>query len=276
MVRPITQQIEGEGEGFELDTIPGLTLEDVYNLGASSVEEDRPINNPPYRGANYYGVRPVGYRPTPSTIGVPGISAAGSRYDYQTNEQGLIGLDGRFLVDDNGDRYIYDAYEDGFNAYYSSTEEQRELVADMLRSKGQTIETIDDYVRGYQQLHQFANDAGISFDRAFMEYKQNAPDKPVAKGRSYRVSSAEDIKAVAKTVAYQTLGRGFTNTEADDFVKAYQQMQISSQQQSGVIEGAPDIGVAAEQFAEKVAPTEAQGIKFANHVAGFAKALKAV
>lgn len=275
MASRIPQQVSGSGSGTTQDWIDYFVNAVVGQMTNPELDETT-LNEPPMRGANYSGVRPIGSRPSPVITGVPGISGGGTGYDYRTDEPGLIGLDGRFLVDENGERYIYDAKVEGFNTYYSSSEEERELVADMLRDSGFTIETIDDYVQGYQYLYQYANNAGVSFDRAFIEYRRNAPKIKKSTGPTYRVSSADDIKAVAKTVAYKTLGRGFTEAEATDFVKTYQQMQISSQQQTGVVEGAPDISVAAAGFAEEVAPTEVQGIKFANHVAGFAEALKAV
>lgn len=274
-----------EGTGSDFNPL-GVFADQQFmaNLAANltgGINDDKPLNTPPMRG--YFG---------PATIGVPGISPAGANatipygvrapgvpgYNAVTNEEGLIGLDGQFLVNENGERYVYDADADGFAAYYSSSEEQRELVADMLRSKGYRMETIDDYVQGYQALHQFANNAGVSFDRAFLEYKMNAPEvKPRGgQGRTYRVTSAEDIKAVARDMAYKTLGRGFTDDEANDFVEAYQQTQLRSQQKAGVVENAPSLDVAAEQHAQKVAPTEAMGIKFANHVGGFARMLGAV
>lgn len=270
--------IEGTGSDFDPTAAANAFVEAIAAAGVQ--DDDKPLNTPPFRG--YFG---------PATIGIPGVSQAGANaippravrapglpgYNAVTNEEGLIGLDGQFLVNENGQRYVYDADTDGFTAYYNSSEEQRELIADMLRSKGYRMETIDDYVQGYQALHQFANNAGVSFDRAFLEYKMNAPEvKPQGQGRTYRVTSADDIKAVARDMAYKTLGRGFTDTEANDFVEAYQQTQLRSQQKSGVAENAPSLDVAAEQHAQKVAPTEAMGIKFANHVGGFAKMLGAV
>ena len=274
------QQVSGQGSSS------GLSADDIADIVEATVdalrddeEDENKLNQPPSRGANYSGVRPIGSRPTPTTIGVPGISTGGTGYDYETNEPGLVGLDGQFLVGANGERYIYDPKVEGFNAYYNSSDEQRELIADVLRDTGFTIETIDDYIDGYTYLYQFANQSGVSFDRAVLDYRRNAPAKKRGTGPTYRVTSPDDIKAVAKSVAYQTLGRGFTETEANDFVKAYQQQQIQAQQQAsagGVATAASDISVAAEQFAQNVAPTEAMGIKFASHVGGFAEALKAV
>lgn len=272
-----TSAVSGTGAGSQAATVSQITQGVLAGLTGQT--DENKLNEPPIRGANYFGVRPIGSRPSSVITGVPGISGGGTGYDYQTDEPGLIGLDGQFLVDENGDRYIYDPQTEGFNAYYNSSNEQRELIADVLRDTGWTIDTIDDYVQGYQYLYEYANAAGVSFDRAVLDYRRTAPAKKRGTGPTYRVTSADDIKAVAKSVAYKTLGRGFTEAEANSFVEAYQQTQIRSQQQaasSGVSEAAPDISVSAQQFAEKVAPTEAQGIKFANHVAGFAEALKAV
>lgn len=268
--------------GSDAITAQTQAIADAVVAGLQGEDEENKLNEPPMRGFN-----------RPATVGIPGVTPAAEYVDLptgvkapglpgfnsQTDEPGLIGLDGRFLTDENGQRYIYDAEVDGFNTYYSSSDSQRELIADVLRDTGWNIESIDDYIRGYEYLYAYANAAGVSFDRAVLEYRANAPAKKQGRGPTYRVTSSEDIKAVAKTAAYKILGRGFTEAEANDFVKAYQQTQISAQQQaaaSGVAEQAPDISVAATSFAQKAAPSEAMGIKFANHVAGFANALGAV
>lgn len=281
----VPSAVSGTGTtGSDAITAQTQAFADAVVAKLQGEDEENKLNEPPMRGFN-----------RPATVGIPGVIPAAQYgdaylptqvkapglpgYNSQTDEPGLIDLDGTFLTDENGQRYIYDAEVDGFNTYYSATDSQRELIADVLRDTGWNIESIDDYIDGYQYLYAYANAAGVSFNRAVLEYRADAPKKKQGRGPTYRVTSSEDIKAVAKTAAYKILGRGFTEAEANDFVKAYQQTQISAQQQaaaSGVAEAAPDISVAATSFAQKAAPSEAMGIKFANHVAGFANALGAV
>ena len=276
--------VSGTGTtGSDAITAQTQAIADAVVAAFQGEDEENKLNEPPMRGFNQVTTRVPGISGRLAGAAIrleDGVRAPGlPGYNSRTDEPGLIDLDGTFLTDENGQRYIYDAEVDGFNTYYSSTDSQRELIADVLRDTGWNIESIDDYINGYQYLYQYANAAGVSFNRAVLEYRADAPKKKQGRGPTYRVTSSEDIKAVAKTAAYKILGRGFTEAEANDFVKAYQQTQISAQQQaaaSGVAEAAPDISVAATSFAQKAAPSEAMGIKFANHVAGFANALGAV
>lgn len=264
----------------------------MSTLGQIAPQQDTSSQtNPPPRWATdpRYGpaptVFPGGARPGRQQPGarelVPGARPANT---YMYNGPGLVDSTGRILTRLNPETgqeepYQYDPRQDGFNAYVTATPEEREMVADTLRDKGFKIETYQDYVDGYSFLFSQANDAGLSFDRAFKEFKRYAPDvKPKAKAApTYRVTSAADIKAVAKEVAFKTLGRNFTDAEADQFVKTYQQMEVSAQQRAaggGVVEAQPDIGVAAQQFAEKTAPGEAGATRYFGHVNAFMSSLR--
>jgi hypothetical protein len=190
---------------------------------------------------------------------------------YMTTEGGLVDSNGNFLTDENGERYLYNPGVDGFNAWVNADPDERERIADIVRSKGYNVETTDDYIQAFSMLFDVSNNLGVTFDRAIPEFKRLWPDVPadVPKAPTYRVTAAEDIKAVAKNVAYQTLGRAFTEAEADQFVQSYQQMQVQSQAAAsggGVVESAPDIGVAAEQFAQTAAPKEADAYQYLGHV----------
>jgi hypothetical protein len=107
---------------------------------------------------------------------------------------------------------------------------------------------------------------GITAERALEEIKRGEPVKTGGTGvRRYRVSSPEDLKVVAKRMAQETIGRSFTEDEANQFVAAYQQRELQAQQQyfaGGVSTEAPSADVFAQQFAQQIAPTEANGYKF--------------
>lgn len=79
-----------------------------------------------------------------------------------------------------------------------------------------------------------------------------------------------------------TLGRAFTDAEANRFVKAYQAQEIDYQRKeqksllSGggdIAVGIPSVDVAAEKFAQESAPTEAQGYQFLGYVNQFFKSI---
>ena len=124
----------------------------------------------------------------------------------------------------------------------------------------------NNQLNGLANLLDYANTMGITAARALEEIKKGAPIKTGGGGiRRYRVSSPDDLKVVAKRVAQETIGRAFTEDEANQFVQAYQQRELTSQQQyfaGGVSAEAPSADVFAQQFAQQVAPTEANGYKF--------------
>ena len=269
--------------------------QDLYDYllsqaAVAGTSQTNQTSNPPSRWATDPRFGPTatgvftGAAPTPSLT--PGAIALGGRpaNTYMYNGPGLVDSTGRVLTrtNENGEEepYLYSPVQDGYNAYVTASPEQREMVADTLREAGFTMDTIDDYVNGYAYLFEQANLAGLSFDRLYTQFKMYAP-KVQAKGSSptYRVTNADDIKAVAKSVAYQTLGRNFTDDEANRFVETYQQMELSTQQRAaggGVVEAAPDIGVAAEGFAQQAAPKEADAYKYLGHVNALFNSLGAI
>jgi hypothetical protein len=121
-------------------------------------------------------------------------------------------------------------------------------------------------LNGLANLLDYANTMGITAERALEEIKRGEPVKTGGTGvRRYRVSSPEDLKVVAKRMAQETIGRSFTEDEANQFVAAYQQREVQAQQQyfaGGVAAEAPSADVFAQQFAQQIAPTEANGYKF--------------
>jgi hypothetical protein len=121
-------------------------------------------------------------------------------------------------------------------------------------------------LNGLANLLDYANTMGITAERALEEIKRGEPVKTGGTGvRRYRVSSPEDLKVVAKRMAQETIGRSFTEDEANQFVAAYQQRELQAQQQyfaGGVSAEAPSADVFAQQFAQQIAPTEANGYKF--------------
>ena len=87
---------------------------------------------------------------------------------------------------------------------------------------------------------------------------------------------ASDINAIqgwldAKKVSMDTLGRAFTDAEADKFVKSYQAQEIGFQQNTGngVSVDIPSVDVAAQEFSQELAPTEANAYKYLGYVDKF-------
>lgn len=98
-------------------------------------------------------------------------------------------------------------------------------------------------------------------------------------GRTYQVTNPEDLKVVAKQVAQQTLGRDFTDDEANRFVEAFQAQQVAEQRKAtggGTVTQAPSPDVAAQKFAEEQAPTEASAYKTLGYINKFFNAIGGV
>lgn len=177
------------------------------------------------------------------------------------------------LVDRSGNLVSTEYYEPekaALEFYYSMPTDKRQTVLDTLASKWGKIETYDTAIRALTELHATANEFGLTTDAMLQQIVLNVPDRPAppaARIPPKRVSSPGDLKKIAKSVAKATLGREFSEEEANQFVAAYQQREMQVQQQmatqsGGVITDIEDPTVFAEQFAQQVAPTEANGFKF--------------
>lgn len=133
--------------------------------------------------------------------------------------------------------------------------------------------SIGDYaseLRAITNAMEMANFAGLEWGNAV---RQRISGQPVGRtggaARTYRTSSPDDLKKVGNKVAQQTLGREFTQAEADQFVRAYQQQEIQFQRSAyggGTVQEAPSMDVAAETFAQQAAPQEAAGYKYLGYI----------
>lgn len=161
------------------------------------------------------------------------------------------------------------------DVYSSLQGESRQQVFDILEAKGfygsagRSGEPGDD-LRAIDQWLSESNLAGYTKERYLDELLKN-PDRIRKTGgaRRYQVSNPDDLKAVFKRVAQETIGRNFSDTEAMQAVSAYQQQELAAQRAAvggGTITQAPSADVFAEQFAQQVAPTEANGYKFLGYM----------
>ena len=124
----------------------------------------------------------------------------------------------------------------------------------------------DDDLRAITQWLDESNLAGYTKERYLFELMKN-PDRVRKTGgaRRYQVSNPEDLKAVFKRVAQDTIGRSFTDQEAAQAVQSYQQQELAAQRAAyggGTVTQVMGADVFAEQFAQQIAPTEANGYKF--------------
>lgn len=222
------------------------------------------------RGNVEFGAVPTatsGYNPPPRLVSGAAPGGGGGQYWYEGND----------LVDEQGSRVRgpYDPTADARGVYANMTPGQRSYVFDILQRKGfygsrqpgvyaNDVAAIEDWL-------DYSNATGYTRSRSLEEMQRTIADVKGGGGsaRRYRVSSPEDLKVVAKRVAQETIGRAFTDEEANKFVAAYQGREVQAQSQmfaGGIVTEAPSADVFAQQFAQQIAPTEANGYKFLGYM----------
>lgn len=196
-----------------------------------------------------------------------------------------IPYNGPNLLDSAGNEQpIYDTSEEYAKYVYGTlSPSSRQLAFDVLKDKGfygsGKIGDFSSDINAIQGWLDYSNTVGYTSDRSLKQMLSTLPSSKSSTG-NYRprinVSSPDDLKVVAKKVSMDTLGRAFTEAEADKFVKAYQAQETGYQQSSaggGVSVQIPSADVAAQKFAEESAPTEAQGYKYLGYVNKFFDAI---
>ena len=214
-------------------------------------------------------------------IGLPPITGRTSSDDYPYNPPtrelvvdgqrqpydgpGVVNRRGELeLFDDANNPRFYYPRDEAVQLYYSLPSEQKMMVLDIMERKGYQTGTAARDINAFEDLLITANRLGRTWDVTLRELDQIAPDVADRAPR-YRVSSRADIAEIANHVAQRTIGRSFREDEVQKFVAAYQGQEVGFQQRmsgAGVVEEIPSVDVAAEQFAEQIAPTEANAYKF--------------
>lgn len=234
-----------------------------------------------------------------------GVSGGGSQQTYNPPTRWrsspgssfpALKYDGPNLMDSSGntDTPIYDTSDEYAKSVYGTlTPSSRQLVFGVLKDKGfygsGKVGDFSSDINAIQGWLDYSNTIGYTSDRALRTMISNIPSTTKASGgggQKYKprinVSSPDDLKIVAKRVSMDTLGRAFTDAEANKFVKAYQAQEIDYQrkEQQSLLSGGGDIAVgipsadvAAENFAQESAPTEAQGYKYLGYVNQFFDAI---
>jgi hypothetical protein len=220
-----------------------------------------------------------------AAIGTTGDS--GQKYNPPTRYKPSPGgsfpalkYDGPNLLDSAGNEQpIYDTSEEYAKFVYGNlTPSARQLAFTVLKDKGfyggGEIGDFSSDINAIQGWLDYSNTVGYTTDRSLKQMLFSLPSSK-SSGGNYRprinVSSPEDLKVVAKKVSMDTLGRAFTEAEADKFVKSYQAQEIGSQQSSGggVSVDIPSVDVAAQEFSQELAPTEANAYKYLGYVDKF-------
>lgn len=166
------------------------------------------------------------------------------------------------FYDEFGNPGSYNLRNDPLQLYLSLPQEELDGLLGLMENVGYRVDTRAQQLSAIEELMEASNVIGRTYEVTLRELGMKAPamSKPAPR---YRVSAPGDILAVGNEVAKKTLGRTFTEEEEQRFVNSYQQAELGYQQAgSGVVTDLPRADVAAQQFAEQAAPTEAQAYKY--------------
>lgn len=134
---------------------------------------------------------------------------------------------------------------------------------------------VDDYssqLNGIAQWLQASNYLGLEKENTLSTLIAGGPS--IKRGStggtpSYVVSNPDELKLIAKKVSQETLGRELNDEDVDRFVKAYQAQELQAQRGSGVTTRMAGADVAAQEFAQESAPTEAAAYEYLGYVNKF-------
>lgn len=189
--------------------------------------------------------------------------------------EGLVTSDGSFVRDQSGSIKVSYNLDVEPGVYLASLSPSERVAQMKLLANAGFIDSgsIGDYaaeMRAITNAMETANFAGLEWGNAIQQRLSGGPVKTSGAGvRTYRTSSPDDLKKIGNSVAQSTLGRAFTEEEANRFVQAYQQQEIGVQRASyggGVVQQPPAVDVAAETFAQQSSPQEAAGYKYLGYM----------
>ncbi len=224
-------------------------------VGASSNDVDQLGLGRPQQFPNIDNSSP--YQPPPRKVIVNG------QVNNKYTGIGLVNKNNEFqFYDSAGTPANYNLRNDPLQVYLSLPQEELDGLLGLMENVGYRVDTRGQQLSAIEELMEASNVIGRTYDVTLRELGMKAPGMARSAPR-YRVSAPGDILSIGNQVAKKTLGREFSEEEGQRFVASYQQAELGYQRAgSGVVTATPSADVAAEQFAEQVAPTEAQGYKY--------------
>jgi len=200
---------------------------------------------------------------------------SGEREENYTGE-GIVNFNtNEFELTDNDGKPRSYMYEDAQYQFYELSDSLRANLLDNLEWLGLPADTALQATDSFWQVMKYANGMGYNWQHALDKLKTQTPDQTnFGSSAKYYVTPRVTVADTANEIARRTIGRKFTKNELDRFVAAYNQAELSYQQQeSGVATTQPQIGAAAQQYAENIAPDEATGYKYLQLMDTFAQAV---
>jgi hypothetical protein len=188
---------------------------------------------------------------------------------------GLVNAKGKLeLV--QGSPFYYDLENEPGRLWASYNPRERAAKMEQLVSAGFLSKGgVDDYssqLNGIAQWLQSSNYLGLEKENTLATLIAGGPS--IKRGSSggtpsYVVSNPDELKLIAKKVSQETLGRELNDEDVDRFVKAYQAQELQAQRGSGVTTRMAGADVAAQEFAQETAPTEAAAYEYLGYVNKF-------
>ena len=197
------------------------------------------------------------YNPDPRPAYVNGV------YDPQYDGRGIVDRNNQLVIGPDNKPYEYNLNTDPRKTFYGISEETRAKYQDRIEARGISARTPEQFISALKFLMQSGNHIGRDWETALTKLETMTSLEPKTYAPRYRVTSSADIRAVADESARRVLGRKFSAEELQRFTESYQQQEIAAQQAGpGVSERAPSVATAAESFAERVDPSQANAYRF--------------
>lgn len=197
------------------------------------------------------------FNPDPRPAYVDGV------YNPSYAGNGIVDRNNQLVIGPDGRPYEYNLNTDPTKTFYGMSEQQRATIQDRLEARGISAQTSSQFINALGFLMESGNNIGRDWETALTKLETMTSLEPKTYAPRYRVTSATDIRAVADESARRVLGRKFSAEELQRFTESYQQQEIAAQQAgAGVSEAAPSVATAAEAFAERVDPSQANAYKF--------------
>ena len=193
---------------------------------------------------------------------------------YVYEGSGLVTLDGKI-----SDLY-YDINDDPGRIYAGMTPAERLEVLGKLNDSGfYTAGNIGNYASDLNAISawlEYSNNAGLEKEAALNQIVTAGATMPKkttgGTPRTYRTSNTDDLKVMAKKISQDTLGRTMSDEELSRFVASYQQSEIDYQKSmyaGRTTEDMQPADIAAQEFSQELAPTEANAYKYLGYVDKF-------
>jgi hypothetical protein len=227
----------------------------------------------------YGAVAPTGGTTTDATDAPPYLPPP--RYAKDENGKWIV-YDGPGLVTLDGkiSEVYYDVTNDPGIIYAGMTPAERLDVLSKLNDSGfYTAGNIGNYASDLNAISawlEYSNNAGVDREAALGQIVSSGATMPKTgtggTPRTYKTSNTDDLKVMAKKISQDTLGRMMSDEELSRFVASYQQSEIDYQKSvysGGTTEDMQPADIAAQQFSQELAPTEANAYKYLGYVDQF-------